>query len=40
MKDQEEQKEAELRRKIQLAAEKLSPEARAALQQMQVLHVI
>uniref|UniRef100_A0A914DTC2 SXP/RAL-2 family protein Ani s 5-like cation-binding domain-containing protein n=1 Tax=Acrobeloides nanus TaxID=290746 RepID=A0A914DTC2_9BILA len=35
MKDQDEQKEIELQRKIQLVAEKLSPEARAALQQMQ-----
>ena len=40
MKDQNEQKEIELQRKIQLVAEKLSPEARAALQQIQVLHKI
>jgi hypothetical protein len=37
MKDRYEQKEIELQRKIQLAAEKLSPEARAAVQRMQVL---
>uniref|UniRef100_A0A914C9B6 SXP/RAL-2 family protein Ani s 5-like cation-binding domain-containing protein n=1 Tax=Acrobeloides nanus TaxID=290746 RepID=A0A914C9B6_9BILA len=37
MKDQDEQKEIELRRKIQLVAEKLSPEARAALQQIQAV---